>query len=378
MRNLVIINQAVNYLTIGLANAFSEKLDNVSLITGSIHIQGEELNGRINVKKIIRWREYPALKKILSYLIGTVQVYFLLLTKFSKHEVLFVSIPPWGYLLNLVLVNRFSMLIWDVYPDILKITGISESNPIYKSWAFLNKKSFKKAFRIITIGSKTSDLLGQYTDRTRVINTPIWSIFNGNEKKIKDENYFIKEHKLDGKFIVQYSGNIGLTHNVELIITMAEKLNDIPDIIFQIIGRGPRLAYIKNLVKSKSLSNCQFLPFQSDEMFPYSLSAASVGIVVLDERVAKGSVPSKTYNLMSFGIPSLYIASRESELFDYAQKYGNAECYSANEIDKAVNFIKMLFADNVKYLQYSSKAFEASKYFQRSNADKIVDFYLKD
>ena len=41
-RKIVVVNQAVNYLTIGICNEFSKKFDNVSLITGSIHSQGEE------------------------------------------------------------------------------------------------------------------------------------------------------------------------------------------------------------------------------------------------------------------------------------------------------------------------------------------------
>mgnify|MGYP000026498871 CR=1 FL=1 len=40
---LVILNQASNYLTIGFANAFNKEFDKVVLITGSVHVQGEEL-----------------------------------------------------------------------------------------------------------------------------------------------------------------------------------------------------------------------------------------------------------------------------------------------------------------------------------------------
>jgi hypothetical protein len=34
----------------------------------------------------------------------------------------------------------------------------------------------------------------------------------------KTENPFITEHHLEDKFIVQYSGNIGLTHKVEVVV----------------------------------------------------------------------------------------------------------------------------------------------------------------
>ena len=40
-RKIVIINQAVNYLTIGYANAFNKRYDKVVLVTGNVHTQGK-------------------------------------------------------------------------------------------------------------------------------------------------------------------------------------------------------------------------------------------------------------------------------------------------------------------------------------------------
>jgi len=375
-RRIVIINQAANYLTVGLANAFNEKFENVSLISGSIHTQGEELHPEIEVTKINKWAEQPPKKKLFSYIKAMVKIYSLLWTKYYKHEVFFVSLPPMAYLLNLVLPHRFSMLIWDVYPDVFKITGMTERHPMYRGWAYLNRFSFRKAYRVFTIGKKMSQLLEKYTDKSKILITPIWSIFQENERIPEQENHFISEHGLQGKFIVQYSGNIGLTHKVELMVQMAEKMKENKNIVFQIIGRGPRVQHLKKLVEEKNLSNCHFLPFQSDKMFPYSLSAANLGVVILDELTARGSVPSKSYNLMSFGIPSLYIASNDSELHDYATNFRHAECYQESELNKAVNFIINLSADNNLVNFYSSNALKAAKQFRRENADKIVDLYL--
>jgi hypothetical protein len=67
-RKIVVVNQATNYLTIGFCNAFSERFETVSLITGSVHVQGEELNDSIEITKINTWVERPASKKFLSYL----------------------------------------------------------------------------------------------------------------------------------------------------------------------------------------------------------------------------------------------------------------------------------------------------------------------
>lgn len=374
-RKIVIVNQAVNYLTIGFANAFYQKFEDVVLITGSVHAQGEELNPSIKVDKINQWHDRPTSKKIFSFLKALFLMWWLLLTKYRKHEVFFVSVPPMGYLLNLFLPHKFSMVIWDVYPDVFKITGMKESHVVYRFWSYLNKLSFGKAYRLFTISDKMADLIRVYTKR-EIIVQPIWSIFQENKKVSKEENIFIREHGLQNKFIVQYSGNIGVTHNVETLVEIAEMLKDNDRIIFQIIGRGPRKLALEKLVKEKNLPNCFFLPFQSDDMFPFSLSAADVGVVILDETTSKGSVPSKSYNLMSYGIPALYIASQDSQLHLYAETYKLGECFSKNELDRAADFLKNLSENTATYNKLSENAALAAHDFKRENADKFVESYL--
>ena len=353
-------------------------MDEVVLITGSVHVQGEELDEDIKVHYINSWRERPSWRKALSYLLALWKMWWLLLWKYRKHEVFFVSVPPMGYLLNLILPHRFSMVIWDVFPDAFKITGMKESHPLYRMWAYLNTKSFKKAHKLFTISEKMSELLEKYVSKDKIIIQPIWSIFQTNERVPRSENIFIKKYKLQDKFIVQYSGNIGLTHNVEVLIDIAEKLQDQSDILFQIIGRGPRKSVLEKMVADRDLPNCQFLPFQTDEMFPYSLSAADLGAVILDERTSKGSVPSKSYNLMSYGIPSLYIASADSQLQIYADKYGHAKCFSKSELNDIAKWILDLSKNKQLAAEMSTRAVEASKDFRRDNADAFVEKYLAE
>ena len=377
-RKVVVLNQAVNYLTVDLCNAFYKRFDTVALITGNIHEQERVLDKGIEVTYITKWVASPMKKKLISNLKATAEMFWLLKTKYSDYEVFFLSVPPMGYLINIFLSNRFSMLIWDIFPDGLKISGIKESHPVYKIWASLNKRSFPKSYRFYTISDTMADLLGQYINKKEQLITPIWSVFQNKKRVLKEENIFIEEHKLQDKFIVQYSGNIGRSHKVELVVELAERMKEDKNIFFQIIGRGPRVEYLKNLVQEKKLINCQFLPFQADEMFLYSLSAADMGVVILDEISSKGSVPSKSYNLMSLGIPSLYIASDESELFNYAKKYQHAKCFTENKLDQVVTYILKMSSDKKTYNIYVQNNLKAAQDFKLDNADRIVELYLKE
>ena len=221
-----------------------------------------------------------------------------------------------------------------------------------------------------------AELLETYVLKSKIIIQPIWSIFQANERVSKEQNPFIKEYNLQDKFIIQYSGNIGLTHKVEVVVALAELLKDNTNIIFQVIGRGARVPTLQKIVEEKKLPNCFFLPFQTDEMFPFSLSAADLGIVILDELTSKGSVPSKSYNLMSYGIPSVYIAGEDSELNTYAHKYGAAECFAEKDLHLAKDFILDLSSNKQKWNAMSANAILAAKLFRRDNANKFVNYYL--
>ncbi len=375
-RHLVIINQAANYLTVGLCNAFNRKFDTVTLIAGSVHVQGEEFDPDIAVCWINRWHERPAWKKAGSYLLALARMWWLLLTRYRSHEVLFVSVPPMGYLLNLILPHRFSMVIWDIYPDAFKVTGMRESHPIYRIWSWLNRLSFRKAYRLFTISDTMAESLSRYVGRERMIVQPIWSIFTPEDRVPRDQNRFLAAHELKGRFIVQYSGNIGLTHNVELLIEIAERLKANHRILFQIIGRGPREPAIRRRVEESGLSNVQMLPFQSDEMFPHSLSAADLGVVILDERVSTGSVPSKAYNLMSIGIPALYVAGEHSQLARDAKQFGHAVCFQHHQLDEIASFVSRLATDPNLRESMAASAVAAAMNFGRPNADRFAELYL--
>jgi hypothetical protein len=169
IRKLVIVNQAPNYLTIGLANAFNERFDKVVLVCGGLHSQGLALDQDIEIHLINRWYERPNWKKALSYLIALVRVWWLLWTRYRRHEVLFVSVPPMGYLLNLFVRNRFSMIIWDLYPDIFEITGMRETHPLYRVWAWLNRHSFRKAWRLFSISDVMAEAMTKYVPRDKII-----------------------------------------------------------------------------------------------------------------------------------------------------------------------------------------------------------------
>lgn len=372
---IVFINQGFNYLTIDIINEFADNYPDVSVITGSIRVQDLSLSQKVFVDKIITYNKKSLFTKTLTWLIGTVQIYFLLLIKYRKHELFFISIPPFAYLLTLLLKNKFTLLIWDVYPDTLKSYNISERSILYKLWQNLNRRILPKAHRLFTIGNRMADLVNQYADKKNITVIPLWSGLTKIKPIAKSENEFAIKHSLVDKFVVQYSGNIGYTHNLEILIETARELKDHEDIVFLIIGRGKRAKDIKDLIKTYNLRNCKMLPFQPDEILPYSLACADLGVVVLDEKTSQVSIPSKTYNLMAVGVPLLCIASKDSELGDYIDEYENGGIFSADQVKEICNFIQTLSSNKDLLNKFKRNSLKASRNFTRDNAKKFYQYY---
>jgi glycosyltransferase involved in cell wall biosynthesis len=377
-RKIVFINQATGYLTIDIINAFARSghFAAVSLIAGSIRVQDVALSEQVQWSKISLYDRGNPRRKVFSWIKGTIETLYLLLTRYRKYEVFYVTIPPFAYLLSLFLKNRFSVLVFDVYPDVLQIFNVKPSNLIYRLWSRANKALFTRAHRVYTIGAGMARLLSRYTALENITVIPNWSGLTNVTEVLKANNCFLDEQQLHGKFIVQYSGNIGYTHNVEVLIDIASDLREHRDIFFVVIGRGDKLNWIRQLVEERGLDNCRLLPFQPDELLSHTLSAADLGVVLLDDKTAHVSIPSKIYNLQAVGVPILGIADVNSELAVHLSEHQNGRCFAPKDKPAIIDYILKVKDDAAMYQKMKEKSRRAAKSYTIQNAEKYFKMYV--
>jgi len=126
-------------------------------------------------------------------------------------------------------------------------------------------------------------------------------------------NPFRAAHGLQNKFVVQFSGNIGRTHDVELILQAASLLRERDDILFLFVGYGGKSGLIAR-AEREGLGNVRFLPRQPRETLGAMLAASDVTVIPLIGGMYGLSVPSRMYNVMAAGVPIVAIADSRSEL----------------------------------------------------------------
>lgn len=364
----VIVNQSTGYLTIDVVNAFAEKYDKVFLIAGSVTIFERKLNNNVTIDHIVKYNRNSSLKRICTWSIASLQIFFKLLFKYRDCYVLFFSNPPLSYLSQKFINNRFEICIYDLFPDNLYNIGLKENSFIIIWWKKFNRKIFAKAERIITLSGGMANAASKYVDIQKIDIIPNWPSSNNFIQIKKNNNPFIKKHHLEEKFIVLYSGNIGFTHNVETIIEVADRLKDKQQFLFLIIGEGMKKDKIISMAKDRNLNNCKFLPFQEHDIMPYSLGCADVGIVTLTPDTTSSSVPSKIYNLLYVGSPILGIAQKESEIAHLINTYQNGACFESKDIECISEFLIKLEKDKQLLQKMRKNSLSASKNFTYKNA----------
>ncbi|WP_047390417.1 glycosyltransferase family 4 protein [Exiguobacterium sp. ZWU0009] len=147
-------------------------------------------------------------------------------------------------------------------------------------------------------------VINNWTDENEII--PL----SKNELHVSE---FLKEHNLEEKFIIMYSGNLGLFYDLENLIKISSALQSIPDIHFLYVGEGASKKDMQDYVSKEGLKNVTFLPYQPKEFIKYSLNVADVHLVVNQKGIKGVSVPSKIYGVMAAGKPILGVLEQGSE-----------------------------------------------------------------
>ena len=343
MKKLLCVNQSSGYLMVDIVNAFAEsgKYEKVVLAAGEIKTMGVTLSPDVDVLNIAKYNRISTIKRTLSWIKATLQVLFLVWSRFRDYELFLVSNPPTISFITLFCRNKYSTLIYDVYPDGLVAGGFVKRNSvIVKLWLKANKCFYKKATDIYTITDGMAHVISQYVDLSKIKVVPLWPSSGINKRIEKEHNLFISTNNLENKFIVMYSGNIGLGHNVDLLIDIADQLKSEKDIVFAIIGEGWAKDKLVKLKNERSLNNVVFFDMQPIELLNHSLSAADIAYVSIEEVAAKMCIPSKTYNLIKLNVPILSTAGKSSELNKIISKHSIGGCFEKDETDKIVSFIK--------------------------------------
>jgi len=367
------VNQSSGYLMIDIIHAVGKHYTKSVLIAGTINPRNNPLGDGVTVEKMVPINRKSTLKRLISWSLGFLKALYLVKTKYRNAHLFLTTNPPFAPLIPLFCNNSYTLLVYDVYPDVLtEFKLLGKGSFIVKLWQKANRKVYAKADQLFTISEGMKRCMEHYSGENPVQVVPVWTDNQFLKPVVKAQNPFVISQGLQDKFIVLYSGNLGYTHELDVILEIAAQMKR-PDLFFLIIGDGEKKSLLQQKISEDGLTNCRILPWQPVEMLPYSLASADLGIVSLGKGASLLSVPSKTFNLLSVGAPLLCIASDESELSGLVHQHKIGKCFTPDQVQEMIAYIENL-ADNREYHQtLSGNALKTSEQYGPENAERFAE-----
>jgi len=204
----------------------------------------------------------------------------------------------------------------DLYPDIAEVTGGVRSPFLLELLRRGNDYAYERADLIVTLGQDMARrIIDKGVPRDKVVVVPDW-VDCGRIRPL-DSNPF--RRSFGNKFVVMYSGNIGLSQQLEGVLEAANGLRDDERILFAIIGEGARKNWLQERAHAMGLTNVIFLPYQPLEKLGESLSAADLHLIPLAAGAAGCLVPSKIYGILAAGRPFIAMMEENAEVAQIAR-----------------------------------------------------------
>ena len=336
---------------------------------------------RVRVPEFTKSNKISRIKNLLAYFFNSL----IATAKIEKQDYIYtISQPPilggvLGVLGKWIKGGKLIYNIQDFNPEQTIAVGYAKNKLLLNTVMAVDKFSCKNSDKVIVVGRDMQETLkNRFNNKKVPSNVFINNWINEKEIYPLDQNHpkiidFKEKYNLKDKFIIMYSGNIGLYYDLENIIKVIGEFKDREDVVFAFIGDGTVKSKIEEYVTYNKLNNVTFIPYQDNADLIYSLNAADIHWVVNAKGIKGVSVPSKLYGVMAAGKPVLGVLDEGSEARLIVEECNCGVCIEPGnyiEISRNIEYIlnnkeliKSLGKNGRKYLEVNlTKDVSINKY----------------
>lgn len=217
----------------------------------------------------------------------------------------------------------------DIFPEVASKLGFAQGRVgrvAHRLLRSVRNFSLRHAHMNVVLGDRMAEYvsnLGVAPWRIRTI--PNWADGTSIYPVGHEQNELRKAWGGCGKFIVEYSGNLGRAHDYRTLIDAIAHLeanrdapgaqsSARPEILWVFIGGGASYEALKHEVAARQLTSVRFEPYQPTSKLAESLSAADVHLVSLHPELEGLVVPSKAYGIAAVGRPAIFVGDPDGEI----------------------------------------------------------------
>lgn len=296
-----VLTASVNYMT-GALSPLRETIDGVTIWrTPSLPLSKSDRLGRLAAYGSFFALSWPALAAIPR-----------------PDVVLYESTPPFVGLsapfARLRHGAKTCMVMQDVYPEVPVEMGVLQNARMVSALRALDRTMLSGVDHFIVLGERMREvMLDKGVPASKLSIIPNWPLGEPVQPMRRQDNAVLAETGLRDRFVVQYSGNMGVVHDMGAVAEAARILKDEPDFAFLMIGDGTRRPEME-AARDSGLDSIVMLPYQPRERLPVSLTAADVALVSLRPHMEGLVVPSKFYGILPAGVPVIFIGDPDGEV----------------------------------------------------------------
>ena len=305
------------------------------------------------------------LHRMIDYLSFYARAFLAALTLPRFDAVATLTTPPIigliGTLLRKLKGSRHVYWSMDLHPDAsLALGRMSARNPVVARLAWLSDLVYRRADKVVVLGPYMADrIAAKKVRRDRIATIPVWSRRDEIYPLPREGHELRAALGLSDKFVVMYSGNLGLAHSFAEVIEAARRMRDRDDVVFLFVGGGPRLAEVERAKAEAGLDNIRLMDYFPREQLHASLSVADVHLITMRAEMTGIVVPGKLYGAMASGRPTIFVGPAHSESADTIRRADCGRTVPLGDADGLVEAIEGLAADPIHAAEFGRRGREA-------------------
>jgi glycosyltransferase involved in cell wall biosynthesis len=211
----------------------------------------------------------------------------------------------------------------DLYPEVLASSpSTARLKFLYPLFGVLNRAAYRRCAEIVTLGPVMAAGVARYAGGRTPAIIPTWHTLDQARVPPRLDNPLRRELGFGDRLVVLYSGNLGLSHDLNILLDAAEQLRGVDRVRFVIIGEGPQRERLQDSARARGLGPMfHFLPYQPLAQLPVSLSLGDLSVVTIRPGAEAAMMPSKIHNYLAAGSAVLAITRRPSDLAQVVEEH---------------------------------------------------------
>lgn len=315
-------------------------------------------------------------KRVLKWFVFTYYLFKLPIEKLSKPDYIILSpmetlpvIPTLKFTKNFS--AKFVFEVKDIWPlSIIELGNYSPNHPFIKLLKYCENLAIKKSDLIVSVLPNYGEYLKDNGFDKDFVYIP-----NGIDleeiQKTEPLSEDIKKQIPEDKFIVSYTGTVGIANALEYLVEAGKLLKDYKDILILIVGEGGEKERLKEL--AKGYDNIRFLSAIPKRQIQSLLSLVDACYIGLKNKnlFKYGVSPNKIFDYMYAGKPIIHAINTKNDIVTMANCGISVEAENPKAVADAILKLYNMSPDERKKLGENGRKYVIENHSYEKLAKKL-------